>query len=26
MYCAAFVILCYDQQMHKYFTNYHTAT
>ena len=21
-----FIILCYNQQMHNYFTNYHTAT
>ena len=26
MYRASFVILYYDQQMHNYFTNYHTAT
>ena len=24
--CIAFFILHYDQQMHNYFTNYHTAT
>jgi hypothetical protein len=26
MYRASFIILYYDQQMHIYFTNYHTAT
>jgi len=26
MYHAPFIILYYDQQMHNYFTNYHTAT
>jgi hypothetical protein len=26
MYRAYFIILYYDQQMHNYFTNYHTAT
>jgi len=26
MYRASFIILCYDQKMHNYFTNYHTAT
>jgi len=26
MYNASFIILYYDQQMHNYFTNYHTAT
>jgi len=24
MYRASFIILYYDQQMHNYFTNYHT--
>jgi len=26
MYRASFIILYSDQQMHNYFTNYHTAT
>jgi len=26
MYRASFIILYYDQQMHNYFTNYHTLT
>ena len=26
LYHASFIILYYDQQMHNYFTNYHTAT
>jgi len=26
MYHASFIILYYDQQMHNYFTNYHTPT
>jgi len=26
MYCASFIISYYDQQMHNYFTNYHTPT
>jgi len=26
MYRASVILLCYDQQMHNYFTNYHTAT
>jgi hypothetical protein len=26
MHHASFIILHYDQQMHNYFTNYHTAT
>jgi len=26
MYRASFIILCYDQQTHNYFTNYHTPT
>jgi len=26
MYRASFIILYYDQHMHNYFTNYHTAT
>jgi len=26
MYRVSFVILHYDQQMHNYFTNYHTPT
>ena len=26
MYRVSFIILCYDQQMHNYFTNNHTAT
>jgi len=26
MYRAYFIILYYDQQMHNYFTNYHTPT
>jgi len=26
MYLAYFTVLCYDQQMHNYFTNYHTPT
>jgi len=26
MYLASFIILYYDQQMHNYFTNYHTPT
>jgi len=26
MYRASFIILYYDQQMHNYFTNYHTPT
>jgi len=26
MYRAYFIISYYDQQMHNYFTNYHTAT
>jgi hypothetical protein len=26
MYRAPFIILYYDQPMHNYFTNYHTAT
>ena len=26
VYCASFIILHNDQQMHTYFTNYHTAT
>ena len=26
MYCTPFIIFYYDQQMHNYFTNYHTPT
>jgi len=26
LYHASFVIFCYDQQMHNFLTNYHTAT
>jgi len=26
MYCAYFIILYYDQQMHNYFTNYRIPT
>jgi len=26
MYCAPFITVYYDQQMHNYFTNYHNAT
>jgi len=26
MYRPSFIILCYDQQMHSYFTNYHIPT
>jgi len=26
MYRESFIILCFDQQMHNYFTNYHTLT
>jgi len=26
MYRVSFIILCYEQQMHNYFTNYHTST
>ena len=26
MFHIGFIILYYDQQMHNYFTNYHTAT